>query len=140
MKSSDDSHMMKYYTSAHPGIQKPQFTQVVVRQFKSALDRQIGEAIRIQLRGNTLNSAGVYNRCRLTRLVVDKQWDEQVWKDSWKEPRFYETEDNLPEIVEHGSKRTATVQQRDMRKKLKLENQNGQVWGKKEAMGFCSQM
>ena len=86
MKSSDDSHMMKHYTSAHPGIQKPQFTQVVVRQFKSAMDRQIGEAIRIQLRGNTLNSAGVYNRCRLTRLVVDKQWDEQVWKDSWKEP------------------------------------------------------
>ena len=47
-----------------------------------------------------------------------------------------ETKENLPEIVEHGIKRTATVQRRAMGKKLKLENQNGQVWGKERSHWF----
>jgi hypothetical protein len=68
----DDSHMLKHWTAAHGPRDKPKFTQVVVRRVKTALDRQIAEAIRIQLRGNTLNSVGVYNRCRLTRLVVHR--------------------------------------------------------------------
>ena len=53
-------------------------------KFKTALGRQVGEAIRIQMRGNTLNSTGVYNRCRLTRLVIDSQWDKKVWEESWQ--------------------------------------------------------
>ena len=36
------------------------------------------------MRGNVLNSAGVYNRCKLTRLVVDTEWDKKVWNDSWQ--------------------------------------------------------
>ena len=40
--------------------------------------------MRIQLCGNVLNSSGVYNRCRLTRLVVDKEWDARVWEESWQ--------------------------------------------------------
>ena len=50
--------------------------------YKSCLERQVVEAIRIQLRGNTLNSAGVSNRCRLTRLIVGTDWDKKVWKES----------------------------------------------------------
>ena len=41
------------------------------------------EAVRIQMRGLVLNKKGTYNRCKLTRLVVDSEWEEQVWKESW---------------------------------------------------------
>ena len=43
-----------------------------------------GGAVRINMRGVVLNSAGVYNRCKLTRLVIDSDWDKKVWNDSWK--------------------------------------------------------
>ena len=33
------------------------------------------------MRGDVLNSAGVYNRCK---LVVDTDWDKKVWQDSWQ--------------------------------------------------------
>ena len=35
------------------------------------------------MRRNTLNSTGVYNRCKLTRLVVESNWDKKVWDGSW---------------------------------------------------------
>ena len=35
------------------------------------------------MRRNVLNKKGVYNRCNLTRLAVDSEWDEKVWKESW---------------------------------------------------------
>ena len=76
--------MMKHWTASHPNCQPPKFHQVVARQYKTCLARQIGEAVRIQMRGNVLNSAGVYNRCKLTRLVVDTEWDKKVWNDSWQ--------------------------------------------------------
>ena len=44
----------------------------------------MAEAVRINMRGVVLNSAGVYNRCKLTRLVIDRDWDKKVWNDSWK--------------------------------------------------------
>ena len=40
--------------------------------------------MRIHLRGITRNSVGVYNRCKLTRLVVDTHWDKNVFYDNWK--------------------------------------------------------
>ena len=57
----------------------------MVKKCKSALERQVREAIRIHLRGNVLNKKGHYNRCKLTRLVVDRDWDEKVWKEAWSE-------------------------------------------------------
>ena len=35
------------------------------------------------MRGLVLKKKGTYNRCKLTRLVVDSEWEEQVWKESW---------------------------------------------------------
>ena len=61
---------------------------------------------------------------------------EQVGKESWREPSIDGTKSDLPEIVEQGSKRTATMQQRAMRKQLNLEDQNGQVWGEERSHGF----
>ena len=54
---------MHYYTLSNDiyfavGLLRPQFIQKVVKIYKSCMERQIAEAVRIQLRGNTLNSVG----------------------------------------------------------------------------------
>ena len=79
----EDSHMIKHWITSHQGQEKPKFIQRVVNKYKSALDRQVGEAVRIQLRGNTLNSLCGFNRSKVTRLVVDKEWDSKVWKENF---------------------------------------------------------
>ena len=38
---------------------------------------------KIQMRGNVLNKRGMYNRCKLTRLLVDCEWEERMWKEAW---------------------------------------------------------
>ena len=55
----------------------------VVKKCQSSLERQVREAIRIQMRGTVLNKRGMYNRCKLTRLVVDSEWEERMWKEAW---------------------------------------------------------
>ena len=35
------------------------------------------------MRGLVLNKKGTYDRCKLTRLVVDSEWEDQVRKESW---------------------------------------------------------
>ena len=79
-----DSHMMKHWDDSHRGEDRPAFNFFKIRQFKDSLSRQVAESVRIELRGNTLNSKGVYNRSKLTRLCVDTEWDRQVWEDAWK--------------------------------------------------------
>ena len=54
----------------------------LVRSFRSALDRQVAEAIRIEMRGSLLNRRGEFNRCSLTRLGVDQKWEEERWRKS----------------------------------------------------------
>ena len=61
-------------------VDKPEFKMKVVKYFKSALDRQVAEAIRIKMRGNVLNRRGEFNRCSLTRLGVDYKWEDERWK------------------------------------------------------------
>ena len=67
----------------HGGEDNPEFRFRVVKQCGSSLERQVREAVRIQMRGLVLNRKGTYNRCKLTRLVVDSEWEDQVWKESW---------------------------------------------------------
>ena len=48
----------------------------VVKYYRTALSRQVGEAIQIRARGGEgeiLNSKGEFNRCSITRLVLDKE-------------------------------------------------------------------
>ena len=78
--------MLKHWSSAHPNDRRPKFNMFVVKSYKSCLERQVGEAVRIQLRGNTLNSRaeGAYNRCKVTRLVVDTEWDRKSFAANFK--------------------------------------------------------
>ena len=36
---------------------------------------ELREAGRIEMRGNILNKKGMYNRCKLTRMVIDSEWE-----------------------------------------------------------------
>ena len=136
--------MVKHWTVAHQAQPKPTFHLYIVGSYKSCLDRQIAEAVRIHLRGNTLNSVGVYNRCKLTRLVVDTQWDKNVFNDNWKidkatDDKFKGLEkdglevvdvskDDKKDEVDRGEKRAAPAGHRE-RKRRKIENRSGMAWG-----------
>ena len=71
----EESHMLEHQAATHGGEQTtPELNFRLVKTRQSSLDRQVREAIRIEMRGNVLNKRGMYNRCKLTRLVVDCEW------------------------------------------------------------------
>ena len=71
---SEDSHLVKHWRISHPELPTPpQFSIQVVGSYRDALSRQVGEAVRIDLRGeDVLNSKAEFNRCRLPRLTINK--------------------------------------------------------------------
>ena len=70
-----ERHMLNHWEADHPddkGMHR--FKIRVVRTCQDALSRQVGESVRIDLRGgNVLNSRTEYSRCRLPRLTIDKE-------------------------------------------------------------------
>ena len=121
-KHHEDSHMLKHWATSHPEEEKPRFHQYVVGKYSSCLDRQIGEAVRIQLRANTLNSMGVYNRCKLTRLVVDTQWDQKTFKANWEKGSTAEKAEGLQEEGEEVLEKECETQKRREKRNLEKEN------------------
>ena len=74
----EGSHILKHQTLNHQN-KEPQFIMMVSSFHKSALERQVGEAVRIRRRGGqgaVLNSKSEFNRCRIPRLVVEEQDEE----------------------------------------------------------------
>ena len=45
------SHMLKHQEEVHDGDDEPKFTLRIVKSYRSALARQVGEAVRIRRRG-----------------------------------------------------------------------------------------
>ena len=97
-KKNEESHMLKHLEVVHPGQETPNFEFRVKASFKSALVRQVTEAVLIRRAGeSTLNSKGVFNRCSLPRLMVEcgkKEVKANSSKDeptpewqSWKKPK-----------------------------------------------------
>ena len=105
----------------------------VVGPYKSCLDRQIWEAVRIQMRQNTLNSVGVYNRCKLTRLVVDTEWDKKVFNDNWSVKAAKEKANFLAEegkdTIEQAPEERGEKRQHPLPKKIKIETAGGTLSG-----------
>ena len=123
----EETHMVEHQAEAHRGEDIPQFRFRVVKKCKSSLERQVREAVRIQMRGNVLNKKGVYYRCKLTRLVIDSEWDDQTWKESW-EPT--EMEDVNEECIGESSKAKRKDPGRGEKcKRRKVETEAGVVWG-----------
>ena len=84
MSGKIESHMWKHWQTDHPGIEGlPKFKIRLVKVCQDALSRQVGESVRIDLRGgNVLNSKTEYSRCRLPRLTIDR--------DEWKKAKKLE--------------------------------------------------
>ena len=82
VKKSEENHMHKHHQLHHGGEQPPpKFIMKVVTFPRSALARQVGEAIRIRKRGGeggVLNSKAEYNRSYIPRLQIENKADEEA--------------------------------------------------------------
>ena len=122
----EESHMLEHQSVAHRGEQaSPEFHFRVVKKCQSSLERQVREAVRIQMRGNVLNKKGMYNRCKLTRLVVDSEWEERMWLESWAKRVVNADEECVRESKTN--KRKETV--RGGKKRIKLDQAEEVPWG-----------
>ena len=122
----EESHMREHLQEAHRGEENPDFRFKVVKKCKTSLERQVREAVRIQIRGNVLNKKGTYNRCKLTRMVIDEEWDRKVWEEAWEQRgEEDETGDTLMETTK--SKRKEPEE--GSRKRAKMASEEGLVWG-----------
>ena len=74
-KGEAKNHMVKHQIGEHNN-DAPQFAMKVVRHFKTALARQVAEAVRIRRRGGEgaiLNSKGEFNRCYIPKNVYENE-------------------------------------------------------------------
>jgi hypothetical protein len=78
---AEDSNMLKHWTNHHEDGDRPGFIMEVVRFCRDSLSRQVGEAVRIDMRGSVLNSQAIFNRSRLPRLVVDQDYLKEIEMD-----------------------------------------------------------
>ena len=72
------SHIFQHQAMEHGG-EPPDFMMRVVSFHKTALSRQIKEAVRIRRRGGAgaiLNSKSEYNRCHIPRLQMEEEETE----------------------------------------------------------------
>ena len=77
-RGDNSSHMQKHQSLLHEG-EPPQFLFRVVSYHRTALNRQIKEAVRIRRRGGAsgiLNSKAEFNRCYIPRLVMEEEGEE----------------------------------------------------------------
>ena len=74
----EDSHMLKHWMLQHGGQGEPRFRFEVVKFCGDALTRQVGEATRISLRENCLNSKAGYNRSGISRLALKPEDEPSI--------------------------------------------------------------
>ena len=127
-RGQEESHMLEHQKLVHKEGAHPSFQFKVIKNCKSSLERQVKEAVRIQLRGNVLNKKETYNRCKLTRMVLDNEWEQQVWEEAWKEGGEQEEELDREILCESKKSKRAAAQGKQ-RKKRKLDDEEGMVWG-----------
>ena len=130
-------------TSEHGG-REPDFDLRAIKYHRTALDRQLGEAVRIRRRGGegaVLNSKSEYSRCRIPRLIVEEQDLEEANKKEQeqeiemirkldKNQRTWEQQKLLEKSTK--AKKELTQEEREQNKKrMWLEGIGEQKIGKK---------
>ena len=80
------------------------------------------------MRGNVLNRKGMYNRCKLTRLVVYLDWEKKVWEEAWQTRTEAEGEEGGDEQEERTKPKRGRGEE-GSRKRAKLDTPDGQIWG-----------
>jgi hypothetical protein len=128
LAGKEESHMAEHQAMAHRNEQ-PAFNFRVVKHCSSSLERQVREAVRIQMRGLVLNKKGTFNRCKLTRLVVDTEWEDRVWKESWA-PREEPSEEwEGEESLSNQPKEKRGRSEPTVAKRAKMDDEDGYIWG-----------
>lgn len=78
-EGNEGSHIFKHHQIHHGGAGEPAFHLRPVKYCRTALERQVGEAVRIHSRGEAvLNSRTEYNRCHITRLSLPPEAGKAV--------------------------------------------------------------
>ena len=127
-KEKEESHMVIHWKTSHEGEQEcPPFNFRVIKSFQSSLARQISEAVRIQLRGEVLNQKGMYNRSKLTRMVVDREWDKKVWEEAWDNKNLVEDPPGIKELWKGNKSKRTEIDRRPAKRKKYVEN-NREGW------------
>ena len=95
-----DSHIRKHQELCHGGAEEPDFVLRAVGYYRTALSRQVAEAVRIRRRGGTgavLNSKAEFNRSHIPRLQVEELNEEEVEAhekaQSWETNKLFEQAD-----------------------------------------------
>ena len=86
-KGSNKSHILKHQNMVHGGW-APSFIMRAVSFHKTALSRQVAEAVRIRRRGGEgaiLNSKAEFNRCHIPRLQMEEEEPEGAREESEQE-------------------------------------------------------
>ena len=84
----NESHIRKHQELCHEGAGEPDFVMRAVSFHRSALSRQVAEAVRIMRRGGegaVLNSRAEFNRSHIPRLQVEELDEEQIAAQEQKE-------------------------------------------------------
>ena len=153
------SHILKHQGATHPG-EEPDFVLRPVRYYRTALSRQVGEAVRIRRRGGAgsiLNSKAEFDRCWIPRLVLEqvdeeeeerleKQREQEEWEkieeqaNSWGEQALQKRKEDdqkqwkgAPKTTS-GSKRFAKSSKEQRKMKRRKYNNVEEDWGTKEIM------
>ena len=126
MGGKEENHMLEHLAASHEDHRVPSFRFRVVKKCRTALERQVREAVRIEMRGNVLNKKGMFNRCKLTRMIVDREWDKEVWEAAWVESP--EEELDMGCMKKSGKSKLRAEEKRPT-KRAKREDEEGIVWG-----------
>ena len=127
------SHIQKHMELAHKEDEKPDFVMRAVSYHKSALTRQVGEAVRIGRRGGAgqiLNSKSEYDRCRIPRLVVAEIEEEEILKKEEQELEI--TRANIEEQAMVWSNRKYEERREEDLRKWRIGEYSGSTINKRE--------
>ena len=130
-RGAEDSHMCKHQAMEHEGEQ-PRFLFKVVTHHKTALSRQVHEAVRIRRRGGAgaiLNSRAEFNRCHIPRLVVE------VEEEGKKKKRLEQEQRDKEELSEIMKDMDLTWEQKKERERELKEKKRSRNPDPEEEMG-----
>ena len=126
----ESSHLLKHYLSCHQSMRMSdvKFGMRVRNTFRSALERQIGEAVAIDIekrKGITLmNSKSEYNRCSIPRITTKsaKETLEETEKELKVEKKM---KDEIKWMKSRKrNKREKTEEEREIRKEIIVDEKN----------------
>ena len=137
---SFQSHMLKHYFLDHEDIEMDdlEFGIRVTGTYRSAIERQIGEAVKIEREvrkgKNLLNSKSEFNRCELPRLTVgtrketlmDLQEDDKetrTWKEKVRKLKKRKKDDKIEKEMRNPSLHRVC---------LEILNQDDREWQRKK--------